>query len=111
MYITRKQLVVTLCVAGLLFFVVWFVTNGIINGAGRTMVTTLVTVLALWVVRVPLALALSHHFHRVEVVWVSSAVAFTVGMLASLVYYYTGRWKKSVIPSESTTTIDEIVVG
>jgi hypothetical protein len=28
MNITRKQLVVTLCVAGFLFFAVWFVTNG-----------------------------------------------------------------------------------
>ncbi len=94
-----------------MLFAVWFVSGGIINGAGRTMVTTLVTVLALWVVRVPLALALSHHFHRIEAVWVSSAVAFTVGTLASLAYYYSGRWKKSVIASESTTTIDEIVVG
>lgn len=94
-----------------MLFAVWFVSGGIINGAGRTMVTTLVTVLALWVVRVPLALTLSHHFHRVEAVWVSSAVAFAVGMLASLIYYYTGRWKKSVIPSESAATIDEIVVG
>ncbi|MBI5817868.1 MAG: MATE family efflux transporter [Verrucomicrobia bacterium] len=92
-------------------FAIMFVSNGVINGAGRTMVTTLVTLFALWIVRVPLALMLSHHFHRVEAVWVASGTGFTVGMIASLVYYYSGRWKRAVIPLKPAAPIDEIVVG
>ena len=75
------------------------------------MVTTMVTVLALWIVRVPLALALSHHFHQVEFVWVASATGLTVGMVASLAYYYSGRWKRAVVPLKSAPPVEEIVVG
>jgi len=94
-----------------LCFAVWFVSNGIINGAGQTMVTTLVTLLALWIMRVPLALLLSHHFHRIEAVWVASGVGFVVGMIASLAYYYSGRWKRAAIPLKPAATIEDIVIG
>ncbi len=97
--------------AAYLCFSAMFVSNGVINGAGQTMVTTLVTVLALWIVRVPLALALSHHFHRIEFVWAASATGLAVGMVASLAYYYSGRWKRAVVPLKSAPPVEEIVVG
>ncbi|MBI5396316.1 MAG: MATE family efflux transporter [Verrucomicrobia bacterium] len=90
---------------------VMFVSNGVINGAGQTLVTTLVTLLALWFVRVPLAVFLSHQFHRVEAVWIAVAAGFAVGMIASLGYYYSGRWKRAVIPLKSVAPIEGVVVG
>jgi Na+-driven multidrug efflux pump len=74
-------------------------------------VTTLVTLLALWFVRVPLAVFLSHHFHRVEAVWIAMAVGLMVGMIASLGYYFSGRWKRAVIPLKSAAPIEGVVVG
>jgi putative MATE family efflux protein len=97
--------------ASYLCLAVMFVSNGIINGAGQTLVTTLVTLLALWFVRVPLAVLLSHRFYRVEAVWVAVAVGLVVGMIASLAYYYSGRWKRAAIPLKSAPTIDSVVVG
>ena len=99
--------------AAYLCFSAMFVSNGVINGAGQTMVTTLVTVFALWIVRVPLALALSHHFQRIEAVWVASAIGLTVGMAASLAYYYSGRWKKAVVPTKVApqVPVEDMVVG
>ncbi|MDD4889285.1 MAG: MATE family efflux transporter [Phycisphaerae bacterium] len=82
---------------GYVFFSIMFVSNGIINGAGHTLVTTAVTLITLWVVRVPVAYALSRHLHRVDGVWWAMAVSFIVAMATSLTYYSTGRWRRPVL--------------
>jgi Na+-driven multidrug efflux pump len=79
------------------FFAVMFVSNGVINGAGQTFITTIISLISLWVVRVPLALYLAHRLGAVTGVWYAIAVSFAVSMLSSLVYYFTGRWRRSVI--------------
>ena len=43
------------------FFAIMFVTNGVINGSGHTLVTTIISLVSLWVVRVPLAYWLVAH--------------------------------------------------
>lgn len=78
------------------FFAVMFVSNGVINGAGHTLVTTVVSLVSLWVVRVPLAYWLSRRLGRVEGVWYAIALSFGVSMLSSLGYYLTGRWRRPV---------------
>jgi putative MATE family efflux protein len=79
------------------FFAVMFVSNGVINGAGHTMVTTATSLIALWLTRVPLAAWFSHELHRVEGVWYACAIGLTVGMISSVGYYATGRWKRAVV--------------
>jgi putative MATE family efflux protein len=79
------------------FFAVMFVSNGVINGAGQTFITTVISLISLWVVRVPLALYLAHRLGTVTGVWYAIAASFAVSMLSSLVYYFTGRWRRSVI--------------
>ncbi len=95
------------------FFAVLFVSNGVINGSGHTLMTTLISLVSLWVVRVPLAWTFSHHMHRVEGVWYAMAISYVVSMLISVGYYYSGSWRKSVImhtpPAavcESETAVD-----
>jgi len=90
---------------------VMFVSNGVINGAGHTVVTTLVTLLALWLVRVPLAVLLSHRLHRVEAVWVAIATGLAAGMIASLACYFSGWWKRPVIPVKPAAPVEGVVVG
>jgi len=79
------------------FFAVVFVSNGIINGSGHTFVTTGISLLSLWVVRVPLAYAFSRHLGSVEGIWYAMALSFFVSMTTSLGYYLSGRWKRPVI--------------
>ncbi|WP_437283867.1 MATE family efflux transporter [Sorangium sp. So ce406] len=74
-----------------------FVSNGIINGAGATVVTTVISLLSLWVIRAPLAYWLSREMRSVEGVWYAIAVSFVVSLIASLAYYASGRWKRTLV--------------
>ena len=95
-----------------LFFAIMFVSNGIINGAGHTLVTTFISLLSLWVVRVPVAYWLSRRLGSVEGVWYAIALSFGVSMLSSLGYYLTGRWRRpvarrQVMPATPTAVFGE----
>jgi putative MATE family efflux protein len=79
--------------SGYLFMAVLFACNGVINGAGHTLATTLATLISLWICRVPLALYLSRRMDSVEGVWWAIVISFVVGMVVSLTYFLSGRWK------------------
>ncbi len=83
------------------FFAVMFITNGIINGSGHTLVPTLISLVSLWVVRVPLAYWLSRKMGSIQGVWYSMALSFFVSMVASAAYYYTGRWRRPIMRRSS----------
>ena len=81
---------------GSLFFSVMFASNGVINGAGHTVATTVFTLIGMWLVRVPAAWWLSHHWNSVEGVWWGVTLGFMGGLAASLSYYLLGNWQKPV---------------
>ena len=91
-----------------------FVSNGIINGAGHTLITTIISFFALWAVRVPLATYLSRHYHSIQGIWWAMALGFAAGTAVSLAYYFSGRWKKplkgSHLAEEPVPPIPEIIV-
>ena len=76
---------------------VMFVSNGIINGSGHTVPITLISIITLWGIRVPLAAVLPNYLHNVKGIWLAMLISVLCGMLISLTYYSTGRWKKPVI--------------
>lgn len=76
---------------------VMFVCNGVINGSGHTMPTTLISIISLWGVRVPLAAALPKYLNSVTGVWWAMFISVAAGMILSLAYYLSGRWKRPVI--------------
>ena len=80
-----------------LFLAVMFISNGVINGAGHTMITMSFTLLSLWLVRVPVSWWLSKTSLGITGVWIAVALSFLTTMTVSLTYYYSGRWKKSAI--------------
>ena len=82
--------------AGYVLFSVMFVSNGVINGAGHTFITTLISLVGLWIVRVPLATYLSHSMHRMEGIWYAMVISFATGSLISVTYYLSGRWKRPI---------------
>lgn len=85
------------------FFAVMFVANGIINGSGHTLVTTVISLISLWIVRVPVAVFLSRRLDSVAGVWYSISISFLVSMLCSLAYYYSGGWRKALASSRPNT--------
>jgi len=71
-----------------------FATNGVINGAGKTLAITIINFVSLILVRSPLAYLLVGHFGLTGV-WMAMGAACFVGMGLSLTYYYSNRWKKN----------------
>lgn len=82
--------------ASYVLFGLIFVSNGIINGAGHTLITTLFSLISLWVVRVPGAYWLSHRMGSVQGVWYAIALSFGVSLITSMSYYFSGRWKSAL---------------
>jgi putative MATE family efflux protein len=80
---------------GYIVFTVMFISNGIINGAGDTIITMLFSILSLWVIRVPVAAILSHTYLGLNGIWISMVLSFFVITIVSLSYYFSGRWKKA----------------
>ncbi|HVN94883.1 MAG TPA: MATE family efflux transporter [Syntrophorhabdaceae bacterium] len=80
-----------------IFFGIMFISNGVINGAGHTIITMTFSLLSLWLVRVPLSWYLSKTSLGIRGIWAAVALSFLVTMAVSLTYYLSGRWKKSVI--------------
>ncbi|MCR4397470.1 MAG: MATE family efflux transporter [Firmicutes bacterium] len=79
-------------------FALMFVTNGVIRGAGDTLPTMLNTLASLWLVRVPLAWALSRIPRLGSTgIWVGIALGQVAGMALSRAYYATGRWKGKAV--------------
>ena len=80
-----------------IFFAIMFISNGVINGSGHTIITMVFTLLSLWLVRVPLAWLLSRTGLGIAGIWIAIACSFFVTMLVSLTYYFSGRWRKSAV--------------
>ena len=85
-----------------IFLAVMFISNGITNGSGHTMITMVFSLMSLWVIRVPFSWLLSKTSLGITGIWVAIALSFLVMMIVSLAYYSSGRWKKSVILKTTT---------
>ena len=92
---------------GYLMWAIMFLSNGIINGSGRTMATTAFTLVGFWIVRIPLALFLSHYLGRVEGIWYGILISSFVGAGISVSYYLTGRWRIPIVPRTAPITAPE----
>ncbi|MBF0409138.1 MAG: MATE family efflux transporter [Candidatus Riflebacteria bacterium] len=80
---------------GYIMFSIMFVGNGVINGSGKTFITTLISLIALWGIRLPLATYLSKTSMQLEGIWYAIVISAFIGMSLSLLYYGGGRWKNS----------------
>jgi len=73
-------------------FSAMFIFTGVMRGAGDTLIPMFITLLTLWVIRIPLASFLSD-FMDTDGVWWSIPIAWCVGAACSYFYYRSGRWK------------------
>jgi Na+-driven multidrug efflux pump len=93
-----------------IFFAVMFVSNGIINGSGHTLVTTMISLISLWAVRVPLAYSLSRRM-GIRGVWVAIALSFAVSTICSMLYYLSGRWRRVIGRKPAGPASPEAIFG
>ena len=89
------------------FFALTFISNGVINGAGKTIVITILSLFNLWILRVPLAWYLSNRMDSEVGIWYTLAISFAFASILSFLYYKFGNWKKEFIKKEEP--ISEIV--
>ncbi|MDD3926352.1 MAG: MATE family efflux transporter [bacterium] len=94
------------------FLAIAFAVNGVINGSGQTFMTTLFSLISLWLFRIPLAQFLSVRLHSVQGVWYAMALSFAVSMLASIIYYASGHWKTQHIIVQQPAPTDPVgIIG
>lgn len=79
-----------------IIFAIMFALNGVMRGAGDTLVPMFITLFSLWVIRVPFAAVLSSKYGEIGI-WLAVPLAWSVGTVFSFIYYKTGNWKKKVI--------------
>jgi putative MATE family efflux protein len=92
--IGSRYLLIVSC--GYLLFSSMFVAGAVPRGAGETIVPMLATLLALWIIRVPLSAWLSS-FMGTDGIWASIPISWTFGLSVNVIYYFSGRWKKKVL--------------
>jgi putative MATE family efflux protein len=81
------------------FYIVFstmFCFTSLYRGAGDTIIPMLITLLALWLVRIPLSWYLSQTMGA-NGIWWGIPLAWVVGLVLSFLYYFTGRWKKNAL--------------
>jgi Na+-driven multidrug efflux pump len=81
------------------FYVVFstmFIVGAVMRGAGDTFIPMLITLFALWAVRIPLCYWLSEEYGHIGLWW-GIPIAWIVGLSLSYMYYLSGRWRKKVL--------------
>ena len=81
------------------FFVVFssmFVLHGMLRGAGATLIPMFITLISLWIIRIPLAVFFSSKIGETGIWW-SIPSGWIVGLAGTWIYYKTGLWKKRTL--------------
>jgi len=81
-----------------LVFAFMFTFNGVMRGAGDTLIPMIISLISLWLIRIPFAVFMSDRIGQTGIWW-SFPMSWAVGLIMSWLYYLTGRWKKKVIVS------------
>jgi putative MATE family efflux protein len=77
------------------FYVVFssmFTINGVLRGAGATIIPMFSTLIALWVLRIPLSYYMSQDMGT-DGIWWGIPIAWAFGFIMSYLYYLSGKWK------------------
>ncbi len=79
-----------------LIFTAMFKVNGVLRGAGDTIIPMFITVISLWIIRLPLAYFFSSKIGETGIWW-SAPASWIFGLLLAYIYYLTGKWRKKVV--------------
>jgi Na+-driven multidrug efflux pump len=103
-----NQYLVIVC-AFYIVFSSMFITNGVLRGAGATIIPMFITLISIWLLRIPISYLLSREWTGLgeNGIWWGIPVAWAFGALASYAYYLTGKWKKHAVVKHEE--IEEII--
>lgn len=79
-----------------ILFSAMFVTNGVLRGAGDTIIPMFITLFSLWVLRIPASYFLSLRMGT-DGIWWGIPIAWLFGFIFSFIYYRTGKWRSKVV--------------
>ncbi|MDF1575184.1 MAG: MATE family efflux transporter [Bacteroidales bacterium] len=113
---TRDQAVIdiggrylTIVTSFYLLFTGMFTYGGVMRGAGDTLIPMFLTIFSLWIIRIPAAVFLSQESIQIfglsikgaglgaTGIWWSIPSGWGIGLLLSVIYYRTGRWKTRTV--------------
>lgn len=77
-------------------FSAMFSFTGLFRGAGDTVPTMLISLLSLWIFRIPTAYLFSHLWGSIGV-WISIPVGWLFGLIFSIIYHRCGKWRTQKI--------------
>lgn len=81
-----------------ILFSLMFVINGVLRGAGDTLVPMFISLFSLWVVRIPVAYMLSqNHAIGLHGIWWSIPIGWFSGVVLYYWYYRLGKWKTKAV--------------
>ena len=86
-----------------LLLTVMFKVNGVLRGAGDTLIPMFITLFSLWIIRVPFAWYFSGIFGETGIWW-SQPAGWGIGLVLSFAYFLTGRWKKMGVIKHGSAT-------
>lgn len=81
-------------------FATMFIMHGTLRGTGDTLIPMFITLISLWLIRIPLATLLSSQIGPSGIWWAIPS-GWTIGLIGTIVYYLSGRWKNKGIVNES----------
>ncbi|MBN2727992.1 MAG: MATE family efflux transporter [Bacteroidales bacterium] len=94
------------------FYVIFanmFVGMAVMRGAGDAITPMIITLVALWLGRVPISYYLSRD-HGTDGIWWGIPIAWCIGFGLSSYFYWRGRWKrKALIKLETPIADNEII--
>lgn len=93
---------------GYLFYTIAFVPIGIFNGVGKTMVSTIITLISMYIVRIPLVWLACNHSIGLTGIWFAIILSNLSDMLIGLAYYYFGNWKN--VEKQEVNILEQITV-
>ncbi|MCL1826602.1 MAG: MATE family efflux transporter, partial [Candidatus Cloacimonetes bacterium] len=93
------------------FLAAMFMTNGLLRGAGDSLIPMLLVATSLVFVRVPIAYFLSSEAFELgsRGIWWGQPIGWVAGFIMTYLYYKTGRWKnKCVIKRTDMNDVDTV---
>jgi putative MATE family efflux protein len=81
-------------------FATMFIMHGTLRGAGDTLIPMFITLISLWVVRIPIAAWLSGEIGP-SGIWWSIPSGWTIGLIGTISYYLSGKWKNKSVTGKS----------
>ena len=79
-----------------IMFTFMFIYTGLMRGAGDALIPMFISLLSLWLIRIPLAWILSGKIGAAGIWW-SIPAGWFIGLILSFIYYKSGRWKKKSV--------------